>query len=227
MIVRVFSIAVAALLLSAAACPAEEKPMAKGAAAKPRSAVDEMDAFIEKQAIDKSQPDWKTRLPQPPKLEFDAGKIYYWQLQTNKGAIKIKLRPEIAPMHVSSTIYLTRLGFYDGLKFHRVIPEFMLQGGDPLGNGRGGPGYKYAGEFDPAAKHDRPGILSMANAGPGTDGSQFFITFVPTPHLDGRHTVFGEVVEGMGTVKEIEKSGTRSGTPTEELLITDASIVVE
>lgn len=227
MIVRVFPIAIAALLLSAAACPAEEKPTAKGAAAKPRSAVVEMDAFIEKQAIDKSQPDWKTRLPRPPKLEFDASQTYYWQLQTNKGAVKIKLRPEVAPMHVSSTIYLTRLGFYDGLKFHRVISEFMLQGGDPLGNGRGGPGYKYAGEFDPAAKHDRPGILSMANAGPGTDGSQFFITFVPTPHLDGRHTVFGEVVEGMGTVKEIEKLGSRSGAPSEELLITNASIVVE
>jgi cyclophilin family peptidyl-prolyl cis-trans isomerase len=131
-------------------------------------------------------------------------------------------------MHVSSTIYLSRLGFYDGITFHRVIPGFMAQGGDPLGNGRGGPGYKYAGEFDKRVKHDRPGLLSMANAGPGTDGSQFFLTFVPTPHLNGKHTIFGEVVEGMETVKEIERRRLPgSSTGQEPLVINHARIEVE
>jgi len=146
---------------------------------------------------------------------------------TNKGKMKIKLMPDVAPMHVSSTIYLTRLGFYDDTIFHRVIPGFMAQGGDPTGTGRGGPGYKYDGEFDASVKHNKPGILSMANAGPGTDGSQFFLTFVKTPHLNGKHTIFGQVVEGMGTLKELEKFGSRSGKPKEELLLESATISVD
>ncbi len=135
--------------------------------------------------------------------------------------------PDIAPMHVSSTIYLARLGFYDGVIFHRVITGFMAQGGDPLGQGIGGPGYNYDGEFSPSARHDRPGLLSMANAGPGTDGSQFFLTFVPTPHLDDKHTIFGEVIEGMETVKELEKRGSGSGSTSEELLMQSTTISVE
>jgi cyclophilin family peptidyl-prolyl cis-trans isomerase len=135
--------------------------------------------------------------------------------------------PEVAPMHVSSTIYLTRLGFYDGTPFHRVISDFMAQGGDPLGTGRGGPGYQYGGEFDPKVKHDKPGLLSMANAGPGTDGSQFFLTFVPTPWLDGKHTIFGEVVAGKDTLHKLEELGSRSGRPKEPLEITKATISVE
>ncbi len=165
--------------------------------------IEAMDDFIAQQTIDKTDPRWKTRLPKPPQVEFD-GAEYFWDLETNVGKVSIRLMPEVAPMHVSSTIYLTRLGFYDELLFHRVIPNFMAQGGDPLGNGRGSPGYRFDGEFDPKVRHDRPGLLSMANAGPGTDGSQFFITFVPTPHLDGKHTIFGEVVEGMDAVKELE-----------------------
>jgi len=190
-------------------------------------AIAAIDAFIAEQHIDKSAPGWKTRLPKPPQVEFDPGKTYYWNLDTNVGSIKLKLMPDVAPMHVSSTIYLTRLGFYDGVPFHRVIPGFMAQGGDPLGRGMGGPGYKYAGEFDAKVRHDKPGMLSMANAGPGTDGSQFFITFVKTPHLDGRHTIFGEVVEGMATVKELEKRGSPRGQPTEPLKIESAKISVE
>ncbi len=187
-----------------------------------------IDTFIAQQSIDKGYSDWKTHLRRPPKVGFDPNKTYYWNLQTNVGEIKIKLFPKPAPMHVSSTIYLTRLGFYNETIFHRVIPGFMAQGGDPLGKGIGGPGYKYAGEFDPSVKHDKPGMVSMANAGPNTDGSQFFLTFVSTPHLDGRHTVFGEVVEGMGTVKELEKFGTSPrGTPTTTLVIQNATITVE
>jgi cyclophilin family peptidyl-prolyl cis-trans isomerase len=130
-------------------------------------------------------------------------------------------------MHVSSTIYLARLGFYDGVIFHRVITGFMAQGGDPLGQGTGGPGYDYDGEFSNSARHDRPGLLSMANAGPGTDGSQFFLTFVPTPHLDDKHTIFGEVVEGMETVQQLEKGGSSSGRTSAELLMNTTTISLE
>ena len=212
-------------LLVAAACQASEPTEESKEAGD--VAIAAIDAFIAEKNIDKSASGWKTQLPEPPKVDFDSGKTYYWNLDTNVGSIKIKLMPDVAPMHVSSTIYLTRLGFYDGVPFHRVITGFMAQGGDPLGRGTGGPGYKYDGEFDAKVRHDKPGILSMANAGPGTDGSQFFITFVKTPHLDGRHTIFGEVVEGMGTVKELEKRGSRSGRPSESLKIESAKITVE
>jgi cyclophilin family peptidyl-prolyl cis-trans isomerase len=143
------------------------------------------------------------------------------------GDVVIKLRPDLAPGHVERITGLAKDGFYDGVVFHRVIPGFMAQGGDPTGTGSGGPRYKYAGEFDRTVLHDRPGMLSMANAGPGTDGSQFFITFVPTPHLDGKHTIFGEVVEGMSTVKVLESLGTSpAGKPKERLVIETATIEV-
>lgn len=185
------------------------------------------DAFIASKGIDRTKPGWKTRLPRPPRFDFHASRSYFWRLSTNKGAVTIRLMPEIAPMHVSSTIYLTRLGFYDGVTFHRVIPGFMAQGGCPLGTGTGSPGYQYSGEFDPKVRHSKPGLLSMANAGPNTDGSQFFITFVPTPHLDGKHTIFGEVVEGMETVKALERLGSQSGATRERLFIEKATITVE
>jgi cyclophilin family peptidyl-prolyl cis-trans isomerase len=199
----------------------------KGDAAATDAAVAAIDRFIGEQKIDKTQPNWKTKLPKPPAATFDAAKAYRWNLKTNLGPISVKLMPGVAPMHASSTVYLTRLGFYDAVPFHRVIPGFMAQGGDPLGRGTGGPGYEYAGEFDASVRHDRPGLLSMANRGPGTDGSQFFLTFVPTPHLDGRHTIFGEVVEGMETVRALEKRGTPAGPPTEPLMIEVATITVE
>lgn len=192
----------------------------------PDPAVSKIDSFIAQQKIDKSQPNWKQKLTKPPVMAFDSEKDYIWKLNTNKGTIEIKLMPKVAPMHVSSTLYLTRLGFYDNLTFHRVIPNFMAQGGDPAGNGSGGPGYQYDGEFDAKVKHDRPGLLSMANRGPGTDGSQFFITFVPTPHLDGRHTIFGEVVQGMENLKAIEQVGSRSGRTKETVTITQATVEV-
>ena len=211
------------VLFAAAARGAEPVPAAK----ENDVAIAAIDAFIEKQKIDRSKSSWKTALPRPPKLEFDPAHTYYWNLQTNVGPVKLKLLPQEAPMHVSSTLYLTRLGFYDGVPFHRVISGFMAQGGDPLGAGTGGPGYKYDGEFGGSSRHDGPGVLSMANAGPGTDGSQFFITFVRTPHLDGRHTIFGKVVEGQETVRELEKRGTPGGRPAERLAIERDTITVE
>jgi cyclophilin family peptidyl-prolyl cis-trans isomerase len=130
-------------------------------------------------------------------------------------------------MHVTSFIYLSRLGFYDGLAFHRVIPGFMAQGGCPLGTGTGGPGYKYSGEFSNDVKHDRGGLLSMANAGPGTDGSQFFLTFVATPWLDGKHTIYGEITDGMDTMKSLEAVGSRAGKTSEPVSIETVTIEVE
>lgn len=117
--------------------------------------------------------------------------------------------------------------YYDGTIFHRVIDAFMIQGGDPLGQGTGGPGYTFGDEFHPKLRHDKPGILSMANAGPNTDGSQFFLTFVPTDYLNGKHTVFGEVTKGMETLKALEKAGSASGQTKEKLEITRATVRVE
>ena len=116
-------------------------------------------------------------------------------IKTSKGDIKLRLFAGKTPITVANFVNLARKGYYDGLTFHRVIPDFMIQGGCPQGTGTGGPGYRFEDEFSPALKHDAPGKLSMANAGPGTNGSQFFITHVKTPWLDGRHTVFGEVVD--------------------------------
>jgi peptidyl-prolyl cis-trans isomerase B (cyclophilin B) len=190
---------------------------------------EKMKAQRKAEALAKMKPEdrWKLNLKQPAQMTFDVGKKYYWILQTNKGTIKIKLMPEAAPMHVTSTIFLTNKGYYDNLKFHRVIPGFMAQGGCPVGNGEFGPGYEYAGEFDPKVKHDRPYLLSMANAGPGTDGSQFFLTFKATPWLDGKHTIFGEIVEGKDVMAQLEAAGTPSGKPKEDLVIEKATIEIK
>ena len=124
-------------------------------------------------------------------------------LSTSKGDIEATLYASKTPMTVANYLNLAKKGYYDGLKFHRVIPNFMIQGGDPEGTGRGGPGYRFADEFDPSLRHSGPGIFSMANAGPGTNGSQFFITHLATPHLDDKHSVFGKVTKGMETVNAI------------------------
>ena len=122
---------------------------------------------------------------------------------TNRGTIRIKLHDDKAPKTVANFEKLAGKGFYNGLKFHRVIPNFMIQGGCPRGTGTGGPGYTFADEFHPELKHDGPGVLSMANSGPNTNGSQFFITHVATPWLDGKHSVFGRVIEGQDVVDAI------------------------
>lgn len=184
--------------------------------------------FIEGRNIERDKPRWRTRLQKPPKLNFNPEMDYFWNIQTNVGEIKVRLMPDIAPMHVSSLIYLTEAGFYDGLTFHRVIPGFMAQGGCPLGTGSGNPGYRFNGEFDPNVRHDKPGLLSMANAGPGTDGSQFFLTFKKTEWLDDKHTIYGEIVEGMeSTMKRLEQGGTPSGKTKRKLDMIYTSITVE
>lgn len=126
-------------------------------------------------------------------------------IQTDRGKIKAELFPEEAPVTVLNFVNLAQRGYYDGLTFHRVIDEFMIQGGDPTGTGNGGPGYQFQDECSPQRTHDAAGVLSMANSGPGTNGSQFFVTHVPTPHLDGKHTVFGAVIDGQGVVDSIQQ----------------------
>ena len=142
---------------------------------------------------------WNT----PPKMSIDPEKNYKATLHTSKGDIVLELFAAKTPVTVNNFVFLAREGFYDKTIFHRVIANFMAQGGDPTGTGRGGPGYRFKDEFHPSLKHSKPGILSMANAGPGTNGSQFFITHVPTDWLDGKHSVFGQVVDGMDVLMSI------------------------
>jgi peptidyl-prolyl cis-trans isomerase B (cyclophilin B) len=148
----------------------------------------------------------RKQYPAPPEMKVDPNKKYTATIETNKGRIVLDLFAKEAPKTVNNFVFLAREGFYDGVTFHRVIADFMIQGGDPTGTGSGGPGYKFEDETrDNPRKHDKPGILSMANAGPNTNGSQFFITHRPTPHLDGKHTVFGQVTEGQDVVDKIEQ----------------------
>lgn len=146
----------------------------------------------------------------PPPMQIDPEKNYVAQFKTSKGEFEITLYTKEAPMTVNNFVFLARDGFYDGIVFHRVIQNFMIQGGDPTGTGRGGPGYKWGDE--PSAlkqKHDSAGVLSMANAGPNTNGSQFFITHSPQPHLDGKHAVFGKVTgDGQQVVDAITQGDT-------------------
>jgi peptidyl-prolyl cis-trans isomerase B (cyclophilin B) len=154
----------------------------------------------------------------PPEMKIDPGKTYHANLRTERGDIKVRLFAEEAPETVNNFVFLAREGYYDGTTFHRVIPDFMVQAGDPTGTGAGGPGYEIRDEFHPSLKHDKPGILSMANRGPNTGGSQFFITHAATPWLDGRHAIFGEVVEGMDVVLAIrERDPQRDPNPGDEM----------
>jgi cyclophilin family peptidyl-prolyl cis-trans isomerase len=139
----------------------------------------------------------------PPEMQIDPKKKYRAHMETDNGTMVIELFADRAPRTVNNFVFLAREGFYEGVIFHRVISNFMAQGGDPTGRGSGGPGYKFEDEFHPSLRHDRQGIVSMANAGPNSNGSQFFITHGPTPHLDDRHSVFGQVVEGLDVLMSI------------------------
>ena len=141
----------------------------------------------------------------PPPMTIDPKKTYRATIQTDRGDIELELYPQHAPKTVNNFVFLAREGFYDGVTFHRVIDDFVIQGGDPTGTGRGGPGYRFEDEVKGNPLRHETGVISMANAGPNTNGSQFFITHSPQPHLDGRHTVFGKVVSGMDVVNAIRQ----------------------
>jgi len=147
-------------------------------------------------------------------MTIDPKKKYTATFKTEAGDFVVELYADKAPKTVNNFVFLARDHFYDGVTFHRVIKGFMAQGGDPTGTGTGGPGYKFADEFHPSLRHIGPGILSMANAGPGTNGSQFFITYSATPHLDNHHTVFGKVIKGLDVVLAIpERDPSRARQP--------------
>ena len=146
----------------------------------------------------------------PPEMALDPEKDYYANLLTEKGIVRVRLFAKEAPETVNNFVFLAREGYFDGTTFHRVIEGFMAQGGDPTGTGTGGPGYSIRDEFHPELRHDKPGILSMANRGPDTGGSQFFVTHAATPWLDDRHAVFGEVVEGMEVVMALRERDPQS-----------------
>lgn len=180
-------------------------------ATKADAAIVAIDKFIAQAEVNTKKKGWRQSLKKPPKLTFSADAEYYWHIETAVGAMKVRYFADTAPMHVSSGIYLSRLGFYDNLNFHRIIPGFMAQGGCPAGSGRGNPGYFMAGEFKGGRIHNKAGILSTANTGrPNSEGSQFFLTFGPTRSLDGKYTIWGEVVEGQATLKALAKLGSRA-----------------
>jgi peptidyl-prolyl cis-trans isomerase B (cyclophilin B) len=143
--------------------------------------------------------------PEPPEMQIEDESPVLLTMETNKGSIELELYPEHAPKTVNNFVFLAKEGFYDSVLFHRVIPNFVIQGGDPTGTGMGGPGYKFEDETRGNPLRHETGSLSMANAGPNTNGSQFFITHSPQPHLDGKHTVFGKVIQGQDVVDAIEQ----------------------
>ena len=162
--------------------------------------------------------------PEAPQLTIDPENRFVAVMNTTKGAIVIELFPKEAPKTVNNFVFLAKDGFYDGVIFHRVIQGFMIQGGDPLGTGTGGPGYKFEDEFDPSLVFDSPGLLAMANSGPGTNGSQFFITVAPTPHLNNRHTIFGRVILGQDVADAISVTPASQDRPSEDVVIHNIKI---
>lgn len=216
----------------------DDKPKAKSgkpekAAAAPKDdaltakdpVITALDEFS-KSKVSKKAAEWKSTLPAPPKQAFDGSRDYFWHVETDKGSFTIRLLAQVAPMHVTNTIYLSRAGFYDGLTFPRIIPGFMAQGGSPTNTQAGNAGYQFDGEFDAAVKHEGAGILSAAHSGPGTDSSQFFVTFASASHLDGKHTVYGAVTEGLESLKAIEACGSEGGKPKATVTITRTWITV-
>lgn len=226
-------------LVFAVACSKEE-PKAPTGPTYPHAddpAIGKLVEFIKSQdvttggeRIDKSREGWRSFLPKPPQVEFTAGKTYVWRMETSHGPLNVKLFTAQAPMHASSFLYLTMLGYFDGLGFHRVIKQFMAQGGCPRGEGTGDPGYSLDLEIAPDLKHDRPFIVSTANAGPGTDGSQFFVMFKAYPSLDGGYSIFGELLDedSKTTARAMELVGNPGdGPPTEPIKIVKATYSVE
>ena len=165
------------------------------------------------------------RYAQPPLMTIDPAASYAATVRTNQGDMVIELLPSAAPATVNNFVFLANEGFYNGLIFHRVIPDFMIQGGDPTGTGAGGPGYRFGDEIDSSLVFDRAGILAMANGGPNTNGSQFFITTLATPHLNGLHTIFGRILQGQQVAEAISRvPADRDNRPSEPVIITTIEI---
>lgn len=190
--------------------------------------VEQLETYIAAQRasglLDTSRPDWRQRLPIFPELQYRAGSVYAVRMETERGAVTVHLRASQAPRHVANFLYLSLLGFYDGQPFQFLRPGERVQWGCPLGTGMGTPGYTFEAETTPGVSHDRAGILSMANAGPRTDGSQCFITLQPMPWMDGAHTVFGDVTEGLEVLGEIGEAGTPIGRPRQTIRIVRVTI---
>jgi peptidyl-prolyl cis-trans isomerase B (cyclophilin B) len=183
-----------------------DPPATRGAISRSgsRSSRAAREPIVHEETARMAEQQWKV----PPEMQIDEARNYAVSIITNRGTIELELYPEHAPQTVNNFLFLARQGFYDGVTFHRVIANFMIQSGDPTGTGRGGPGYRFADELvGNPLKHER-GVISMANAGPNTNGSQFFITHLATPHLDGKHTVFGKVTSGHNVVDAIRQGDT-------------------
>lgn len=153
----------------------------------------------------------------PPEMQLTPGAEYYANLRTEKGDMRARLFAEQAPVTVNNFVFLARDGYFDGTTFHRAIKGFVVQGGDPTGTGTGGPGWSIRDELGEGYRRHFRGSLSMAHAGPNTGGSQFFLTFLPTPHLDGRHTVFGRVIEGMDVLADLKRRDPAAAGPADEI----------
>lgn len=199
------------------------------------SSRDILTAYIEAQEqggrIDRSKRNWRRALPKFPAVKFRDDERVFWTMETTEGTMRFELFPHAAPQHVTNVMYLSLLGFYDGLSFHRIIPGFMAQGGDPTGSGGGGPGYQVPLEVNSGFLHRRAGVLSMARTNdPNSAGSQFFITFGPTPGLDMKYSVFGQMLQGASVLERLESAGnsTNNGVPPlREIRIVRAEIDVK
>ncbi len=214
MIPKLLLTALAVLGMTALACSSDEEP---------EPAPQSSQASQTTQASSESKPkQWSS----PPAMIIDQGKKYTAVFELAKGAeFEIELFADKAPKTVNNFVFLARESYYDGVTFHRVLEGFMAQAGDPTGTGTGGPGYRFEDEFHPSLRHDEAGILSMANAGPNTNGSQFFITFGPTPNLDDKHSVFGKVSKGMDVVNNLTRR--RPSEATEPGDVIDTIRIVE
>jgi peptidyl-prolyl cis-trans isomerase B (cyclophilin B) len=172
----------------------------------------------------KSAKEEKPMFDEPPRMRIDPKNDYRATMKTSCGTVQLELFARETPVTVNSFVFLAREGFFDGLTFHRIIPGFMAQGGDPQGDGTGGPGYQFEDEIVEDLTFDKPGLLAMANSGEDTNGSQFFITTSEPSHLNGLHTIFGRVTKGMDVVREIEALGTPDGIPQEQVYIEKVTI---
>jgi len=200
---------VAAILLAGAAfyyfavVRPNQQPNLTIATATPQEGVDSYATAEPTVQTDNQSGDVPMQWSQPPAMALDPTKTYEALIKTVKGDIRIQLYADLAPVTVNNFVFLARQGYYDGVTFHRVTPGFMAQTGDPTGTGMGGPGYQFDNEVTPKLRHDSEGIVAMANAGPNTNGSQFYITYGPAPHLDGGYSIFGKVISGMDVLRQI------------------------